>query len=200
METNLQSSEVRIPKSPQAPGSVCPQFKSSFARSLSFNTNTQPNKPLDFEISFRIAQNVDHSTNLSTTATVPQSHKTVDEVDEDFEEFMRNSPLKQSMQNLSTNSTTPTTPPTRKNGIAARAFNTTCSGRHRFQVHDNFFFFYEKQINKLSMVFPIFLSRSACLFLSIFVSLANWLMLENVYIEIIFQKLPIDVQRRNGKT
>ncbi|XP_055324265.1 uncharacterized protein LOC129578936 [Sitodiplosis mosellana] len=135
METNLQSSEVRIPKTPQSTGSVCPQFKSTFARSLSFNTNTPPNKPLDFEISFRIAQNVDHSqTNLSTTAaTVPQSHKVVDEIDEDFEEFMRNSPLKQSLQNLSGKSTTPTTPPTRKNAIASRVFNTTCSGRHRYQ-------------------------------------------------------------------
>lgn len=138
METNLQSSEVRIPKSPQSSG--CPQFKSTFARSLSFNTNTQPNKPLDFEISFRIAQNVDHSQNLSTTS-VQQSHK-VDEVDEDFEEFMRNSPLKQSLQNLSAKSMTPTTPPTRKNAVASRVFNTTCSGRHRFQVQ---FFFMTKK-------------------------------------------------------
>lgn len=133
METNLQSSEVRIPKSPQSPGSVCPQFKSTFARSLSFNTNTQPNKPLDFEISFRIGQNVDHSPNLSTTTGVAQQTHKVDEVDEDFEEFMRNSPLKQ-LQNLSAKSTTPTSPPTRKNAVASRVFNTTCSGRHRFQV------------------------------------------------------------------
>lgn len=129
METNLQSSEVRIPKSPQS-SNVYPQFKSTFARSLSFNTNSQPNKPLDFEISFRIARNADHSQNQSLSP--PQSQK-VDEVDEDFEEFMRNSPLKQSLQNLSAKSTTPTTP-TRKNIFASRVFNTTCSGRHRFQV------------------------------------------------------------------
>lgn len=144
METNLQSSEVRIPKTPQSP-STCPQFKSTFARSLSFNTNTPQNKPLDFEISFRIAQNVDHSENLSTT-TVPSQHK-VDEIDEDFAEFMRNSPLKQSLQNLSTKSTTTSsTTPTRKNIVASRVFNTTCSGRHRFQVelttHIKFSFFF----------------------------------------------------------
>lgn len=130
METNLQSSEVRIPKSPHSPA-TCPQFKSTFARSLSFNTNNQPTKPLDFEISFRIAQNLNHSPNRSAsspTATVP-SHK-VDEADEDFEEFMRNSPMKQSLQN---SATTPTTP-TRKSMAASRAFNTTCSGRHRIQV------------------------------------------------------------------
>lgn len=133
METNLQSSEVRIPKSPQTPN-VCPQFKSTFARSLSFNTSNQPNKPLDLEISFRIAQNVDHSANLmGTSAMQPHSHK-VDEIDDDFEEFMRNSPLKQSMQNLSAKSTTPPTP-MRKNVAASRAFSTTCSGRHRFQVN-----------------------------------------------------------------
>ncbi|XP_031620139.1 uncharacterized protein LOC116338797 [Contarinia nasturtii] len=130
METNLQSSEVRIPKSPQS-SSTCPQFKSTFARSLSFNTNTQQNKPLDFEISFRIAQNVEHSQNLSTT-TVPQPHK-VDDFDEEFAEFMRDSPLKQSLQNLSTKSTTTPITPTRKNIVASRVFNTTCSGRHRFQ-------------------------------------------------------------------
>lgn len=134
METNLQSSEVRIPKSPQSPAS-CPQFKSTFARSLSFNTTNQPNKPLDFEISLRIAQSVNHSQNLSgaTATMIPsQSHK-VDEIDEDFEEFMRNSPLKQSLQNMSGKSTIPITP-TRKNVITSRAFSTTCSGRHRFQV------------------------------------------------------------------
>lgn len=152
METNLQSNEVRIPKSPQSPG-ACPQFKSTFARSLSFNTsNQQPSKPLDFEINFRIAQHPDHLSSingsLSTKMTPP--HK-IDE--EDFEEFMRNSPLKHSLQNGSANPTTTTasttataggggaatttttpTTPTRKTATASRVFNTTCSGRHRFQV------------------------------------------------------------------
>lgn len=151
METNLQSSEVRIPKTPQSPA-VCQQFKSTFARSLSFNTtNQQPIKPLDFELNFRIATDMDNLQNVSgssTATTVPKSHK-VDEIDEDFEEFMRNSPLKQSLQNITAKSTvtpstataatastttTPTTP-TRKNVAASRAFNTTCSGRHRFQVN-----------------------------------------------------------------
>lgn len=135
METNLQSSEVRIPKSPQLPN-VCPQFKSTFARSLSFNTSSQPIKPLDFEISLRIAQNVDHLQNLCGSST---THK-VDEVDDDFEEFMRNSPLKQSLQNVSGKSTTPT-PPTRKNVITSRVFNTNCSGRNRFQVNLSIYFF-----------------------------------------------------------
>lgn len=132
METNLQSSEVRIPKSPQLAG-ACPQFKSTFARSLSFNTTNQPTKPLDFEISFRIAQNVDHSPNRSGSSVTSPSPK-VDEVDEDFEEFMRNSPLKQSLQNLSAKSSTSTTP-TRKTVVTSRVYNTTCSGRHRFQVN-----------------------------------------------------------------
>lgn len=145
METNLQSNEVRIPKSPQSPG-ACPQFKSTFARSLSFNTSSQqPSKPLDFEINFRIAQHPDHLANingsLSTKMTPP--HK-IDDIEEDFEEFMRNSPLKHSLQNGSATTTGPTvaaaaattatTPPTRKNATASRVFNATCSGRHRFQV------------------------------------------------------------------
>lgn len=155
METNLQSNEVRIPKSPQSPG-VCPQFKSTFARSLSFNTNTQPtNKPLDLEISFRIAQNVDHSQNLNGSSSMtPQSHK-IEDIDEDFEEFMRNSPLKQSMQNLSGKSTTLTTP-TRQNAVASRAYNTTCSGRHRFQVRT-------LTTRQMHFFFSLSLSRSVSL-------------------------------------
>lgn len=173
METNLQSNEVRIPKSPQSPA-ACPQFKSTFARSLSFNTtNNQPVKPLDFEINFRIAQNIDHltsshngttsmmmtattaaaasaatttpTTNSLNTVTPPQSHK-IEDIDEDFEEFMRNSPLKQTLQHFAaqsatapTTATTTTTPtsatPTRKNVAASRVYNATCSGRHRFQVN-----------------------------------------------------------------
>lgn len=139
MDTNLQSSEVRIPKSSQSPVG-CAAFKSSFARSLSFSTNNQ-HKPLDVEISFRIAQNIEspiehhhhHSSNLLDLSATPMlSHKVV-EVDEDFEEFMRNSPLKQSMQNLSTK-TSPATP-TRNNGVmVTRALSTSCSNRHRFQV------------------------------------------------------------------
>lgn len=149
METNLQSNEVRIPKSPQSPG-ACPQFKSTFARSLSFNTNNQqPNKPLDFELNFRTVQHAtDHLTNingsLSTKMTPP--HK-INDIEEDFEEFMRNSPLKHSLQNgttklttaaaagaTTTTTTTPTATPTRKNATTSRVFNATCSGRHRFQV------------------------------------------------------------------
>lgn len=60
METRLQSSEVRIPKvEPNGGGGFefstlapCPYFQSSFARSLSFNTNQS--QSLDFELSFRI--------------------------------------------------------------------------------------------------------------------------------------------------
>lgn len=70
METNFQSSEIRLPKTTttaavttttittttQLPVSS-PQFKSSFARSLSFNTN---NKPLDLELSpQRIVHSID---------------------------------------------------------------------------------------------------------------------------------------------
>lgn len=141
METNLQSNEVRIPKSPQSPG-ACPQFKSTFARSLSFNTNNQqPSKPLDFELNFRTVQHAtDQLSNingaLSTKLTTPP-HKN-DDIEEDFEEFMRNSPLKHSLQNGSAKLTTPTTAtatPTRKNATTSRAaFNATCSGRHRLQV------------------------------------------------------------------
>lgn len=60
METRLQSSEVRIPKVEPSSGggfefstlAPCPYFQSSFARSLSFNTNQS--QSLDFELSFRI--------------------------------------------------------------------------------------------------------------------------------------------------
>lgn len=109
METNLQSSEVRIPKTQQSP--VCPQFKSTFARSLSFN---QPNKPLDLEV-YRIAQNndaslINQSLNRSGSSTMLQQ-QTVDEVDDDFEEFMRNASLKK--HRLSK------TPPIRKNNLIA---------------------------------------------------------------------------------
>lgn len=139
METNLQSSEVRIPKTPQSP--VCPQFKSTFARSLSFN---QPSKPLDLEI-YRVAQHfettpINRSQNLSGSSTQSsQSQQKVDEVDEDFEEFMRNSPLKQSIQSLSMiKSSSIITPPTRKtNVIPMRSPSTvTCSDRNRFQVNE----------------------------------------------------------------
>lgn len=135
METNLQSSEVRIPKTPQSPV-ACPTFKSSFARSLSFSTTTattnNQHKPLDVEISFRIAQNCDSSSTQKLAGLSSATQHKVDEVDEDFEEFMRNSPLK-SMHKVSPTSTTPT----RKNNvIVSRALSaaTTSSNRHRFQV------------------------------------------------------------------
>lgn len=74
METNFQSSEIRLPKTTttatatttattttkQSPVSS-PQFKSSFARSLSFNTN---NKPLDLELS---PQRIVHSIDATPT-------------------------------------------------------------------------------------------------------------------------------------
>lgn len=79
METRLQSSEVRIPKpvnSPQSPPIVvgCPTFKSSFARSLTFSNNNSNHqqahhhKPLDLEISFRIAQALDATSSTQATA------------------------------------------------------------------------------------------------------------------------------------
>lgn len=132
METRLQSSEVRIPKSPQSPISVCPTFKSSFARSLSFSTNQH--KPLDLEISFRIAQAADGTHNASSQSFTPPK---LDDIDDDFEEFMRNSPLKQSMQtmNLSKTSPTATTTPTRNPIALPRITSPFCSVRQRLQVN-----------------------------------------------------------------
>lgn len=135
METRLQSSEVRIPKSPQSPISACPTFKSSFARSLSFSTNQH--KPLDLEISFRIAQAADGTHNASSQSCTPPK---LDDVDDDFEEFMRNSPLKQSMQNMNLNKTLPavTATPTRNPIASPRIIPSPfCSVRQRLQVNIN---------------------------------------------------------------
>lgn len=56
MESRLQSSEVRLPKIDSnfefSSVTPCAYFQSSFARSLSFNTNQS--QSLDFELSFRI--------------------------------------------------------------------------------------------------------------------------------------------------
>lgn len=68
METRLENNEVRLPKndsfefspnnktnvSPIKSPASCQYFKSSFARSLSFNTNQS--QSLDFELSFRISK------------------------------------------------------------------------------------------------------------------------------------------------
>lgn len=78
METRLQSNEVRIPKNDRLNQSSS-AFKSAFARSLSFSCQ---NKPLDLENSFR-------SPNLDMTSPIK---------DDDFEEFMRHSPLKKALQ------------------------------------------------------------------------------------------------------
>lgn len=147
METRLQSSEVRIPKqvnSPQSPPIIagCPTFKSSFARSLSFSTNQH--KPLDLEISFRIAQALDsttsatHNHNLSPSATTTTKMVDAIVVDDDFEEFMKHSPLKQqSMQNK----LNITSPVTSSNGGSVGNAGTSrtqsmifCSARQRLQV------------------------------------------------------------------
>lgn len=142
METRLQSSEVRLPKSPQSPTSVCPTFKSSFARSLSFSTN-QHNKPLDLEISFRIAQTSSDGTmhNVSSSSSQSCTPPKLDDVDDDFEEFMRNSPLKTSMQNMNLSRTSPAsatatiTPPTRNSIALPRITSPFCSVRQRLQVN-----------------------------------------------------------------
>lgn len=126
METNLQSSEIRIPKTQQSP--VCPQFKSTFARSLSFN---QPNKPLDLEIR-RVPQNndaslINQSLIRSGSSTILQP-QTVDEVDDDFEEFMRNASLKKNRLSK--------TPTIRKNNlIATYSPNFNCTEHNRSQVN-----------------------------------------------------------------
>lgn len=139
METSFQSSEVRLPKSPQSPISGCPTFKSSFARSLSFSTNQH--KPLDLEISFRIAHASDgtmHNNNASSQSCTPP--KLDDVGDDDFEEFMRNSPLKQSRQNMNLNRTSPavTTPPTRNPIASPRISSPFGSVRQRSQVNSQF--------------------------------------------------------------
>lgn len=133
METRLQSSEVRIPKSPQSPVSGYPTFKSSFARSLSFSTNQ--NKPLDLEISFRIAQNLDLSNSLhnqsSSSSSTTTTHK-LNDIDDDFEEFMKNSPLKQSLKSM--HKTSPVTP-TRNGGSRPLVLPTPSTARQRLQVN-----------------------------------------------------------------
>lgn len=78
METRLQSNEVRLPKNDRLNQSSS-AFKSSFARSLSFSCQ---NKPLDLENGYR-------SPNLDTTPPTK---------DDDFEEFMKHSPLKKALQ------------------------------------------------------------------------------------------------------
>lgn len=87
METRLQSSEVRIPKNERGnqPANVS-AFKSSFARSLSFSCQ---NKPLDLENGFRVA-----APNLDITSPNLINLKTSPLKDDDFEEFMKHSPLK----------------------------------------------------------------------------------------------------------
>lgn len=68
METRIENTEVRLPRndsfefspnnkinvSPIKSPASCQYFKSSFARSLSFNTNQS--QSLDFELSFRISK------------------------------------------------------------------------------------------------------------------------------------------------
>lgn len=63
MESCLENNEVRLPRndsfetnniSPIKSPTSCQYFKSSFARSLSFNTNQS--QSLDFELSFRISK------------------------------------------------------------------------------------------------------------------------------------------------
>lgn len=68
MEARLENDEVRLPRndsfefspnnktnvSPMKSPASCQYFKSSFARSLSFNTNQS--QSLDFELSFRISK------------------------------------------------------------------------------------------------------------------------------------------------
>lgn len=92
METNLQSNEVRIPKSPQLTPNGCSTFKSAFARSLSFSSNQQ-NKPLDFEINLRISQS-----SLNDEQNIPMHHPSSPSrklsVDDRFSEFIKNKSLK----------------------------------------------------------------------------------------------------------
>lgn len=88
METRLQSNEVRIPKNDRQTTSPKSAFKSSFARSLSFS------KPLDLQNGFR-------------SPVTPPSPATC-EKDDDFEEFMRHSPLKKALQAKQQHFTTPT--------------------------------------------------------------------------------------------
>lgn len=139
----MEKNEFVIPKSPQSLES-CSKFKSTFARSLSFNTNNQPNKPLDMEISFRIGQNIDATTiganilqneNEFESPAIPleKNHK----VDEDFNEILHSAP-KQSEQNAPAKLTTLPTPTQNNNAIASHVSNTTCFGRHQFQVKEPF--------------------------------------------------------------
>lgn len=132
METRLQSNEVRIPKSPQSPVSGCPTFKSTFARSLSFCSNQQ-NKPLDLEISFRIAQSSNDPANISQSLSTPEFSPPQHGDDDDFDEFMRNSPLKQSIRNLSASNAMPTLTPTRN--TASSGISPLSSARKRLQVN-----------------------------------------------------------------
>lgn len=88
METRLQSNEVRIPKNDRLNQSPSSAFKSSFARSLSFSCQ---NKPLELENGFR-------------SPVTPPSPA---EKDDDFEEFMRHSPLKKVLQAKQQHFTTP---------------------------------------------------------------------------------------------
>ena len=68
METRLQSSEVRIPKIDKnfefSTLNPCPYFQSSFARSLSCNTNQS--QSLDFELSFRIGNGINRLNQLTS--------------------------------------------------------------------------------------------------------------------------------------
>lgn len=73
MESRLQSNEIHIPK-PEfdltATAAPCQYFKSSFARSLSFNTNKT--KSLEFGINFGLPQrNFEQSSIAEETSPAP---------------------------------------------------------------------------------------------------------------------------------
>lgn len=117
METRLQSPEVRIPKTDTRSPPSC-LFKSSFARSLSFSTNQ---KPIDLEISFRIAQNLD--TSPSSNQQIPQAVNLTPQhsmKDEDFsDDFEKSSPNGQPIKNIT---------------FRGRPLSASCFSRNRLQV------------------------------------------------------------------
>lgn len=140
METGFQSSEIRLPKNPNSPSTnVGPTFKSSFARSLSFCTNQQ--KPLDLEISFRIAQSSSDSSirsSDSSSSSTSSKHQPigldgVDDIEDDFDEFLHNSSLKHSMRNLNISNASSTTSTPTRNGVLT-GLSPLCAARKRLQV------------------------------------------------------------------
>lgn len=117
METFLQSNEIKIPKTNQVPPSKI-DFKSSYARSLSFSNNYFENayettKSLDFEINFQSCIEAEDA-NICDKSSIKSSCLNDDDrvVDEKFNESCNKSNKTKERQLWRTSTTSSSTIPT----------------------------------------------------------------------------------------